>query len=118
MSTLPADYFARGRQPCPRLQKYLEQRDRLLAYRIRDSWMQGQKIVNLRQYLEDSQFIDTSRQYLTVNTPLKDLMFRHTRDTLRQYYRLGLLKRDIPERPVQDNAIAARGIGWRKLSSC
>lgn len=103
---MSADYFARGGQPCPRLQKYLEKRDRLLAYRIRDTWMQGQKIVNHRQYLEDSQFIDISRQYLTVNTPLKDLMFRHTRDTLRQYYRMGLLERDIPRRQVQDNAIA------------
>lgn len=103
---MSADYFARGGQPCPRLQKYLEKRDRLLAYRIRDSWMQGQKIVNHRQYLEDIEFLDTSRQYLTVNTPLKDLMFRHTCDTLRQYYRLGLLDRDIPRRQVQDNAIA------------
>ncbi len=41
----------------------------------------------------------------TVNTPLKDLMFRHTRDTLRQYYKRGLLERDIPTRVVQDNAI-------------
>ena len=40
-----------------------------------------------------------------MNTPLKDLIFRHTRDTLRQYYQRGLLKRDIPTRVVQDNAI-------------
>lgn len=33
-------------------------------------------------------------------------MFRHTRDTLRQYYRIGLLDRDIPTRQVCDNAIA------------
>ncbi|MBW4535297.1 MAG: hypothetical protein KME09_15280 [Pleurocapsa minor HA4230-MV1] len=39
-------------------------------------------------------------------TPLKDLMFRHTRDTLRQYYKLGILDRDIPRRIVSDNAIA------------
>ena len=32
-------------------------------------------------------------------------MFRHTRDTLRQYYRRGLLEHDIPTREVQDNAI-------------
>ncbi len=55
--------------------------------------------------MADEDFIDTSRQYLTVNTPLKDLMFRHTRDTLRQYYQRGLLERDIPTRVVQDNAI-------------
>ena len=103
---MSADYFARGGQPCPRLQKYLQKRDRLLYYRIQDIWMRGRKIVNHRQYLEDRQFIDNSRQYLTVNTPLKDLMFRHTRDTLRHYYRLGLLKRDIPQRQVQDSAIA------------
>lgn len=102
---MSADYFAGGGQPCTRLQKYLEKRDRLLYYRMQDIWMQGRKIVNHRQYLEDIQFIDTSRHYLTVNTPLKNLMFRHTRDTLRQYYKLGLLKRDIPQRHVQDNAI-------------
>jgi hypothetical protein len=33
-------------------------------------------------------------------------MFRHTRDTLRQYYRLGLLDRDIPQRDVRDDAIS------------
>lgn len=103
---MSADYFTRCGQPCSRLQKFLEKRDRLLYYRLQDTWMQGRKIVNHRQVLEDRQFIDTSRQYLTVNTPLKDLMFRHTRDTLRHYYRLGLLKRDIPRRQVQDNAIA------------
>lgn len=99
------NYFGRGGQPCPRLQTYLEKRNRLLAYQMRDVWMQDKKIVNHRQLLEDTQFIDTSRQYLTVNTPLKDLMFRHTRDTLRQYYRRGMLQQDIPTRLVQDNAI-------------
>lgn len=103
---MSADYFARGGQPCQRLQKFLEKRDRLLYYRMQDTWMQGRRIVNHRQYLDDNQFIASSRQYLTVNTPLKDLMFRHTRDTLRQYYQRGLLKRDIPRREVQDNAIA------------
>lgn len=68
--------------------------------------MQDKKIVNHHQVLEDTQFIDTSRQYLTINTPLKDLMFRHSRDTLRQYYRRGILKQDVPTRVVQDNAIA------------
>lgn len=33
-------------------------------------------------------------------------MFRHTCDTLRQYYRRGILQHDIPTRLVQDNAIA------------
>ena len=102
---MSTDYFARGGETCPRLQQYLIQSDRLLSYRLEDTWKQGQKIVNHRQVLEDDQFITLSRQYLTVNTPLKDLMFRHTRDTLRQYYRRGLLEHDIPTREVQDNAI-------------
>ncbi len=102
---MSSDYFARGGQPCPRFQDYLEKRDRLLAYRIRDTWTRNQRIVNHRQYLADESFIEASRQYLTVNTPLKDLMFRHTRDTLRQYYRLGLLSRDVPQREVWDEAI-------------
>ncbi|MFB2879476.1 helicase-related protein [Floridanema aerugineum] len=102
---MSTDYFQRGGQPCSRLQGYLEKSDRLIAYRIRDIWQKGQKLVNLKQYLADDSFITTSRQYLTVNTPLKDIMFRHTRDTLRQYYQRGLLDRDIPRREVQDNAI-------------
>ncbi|WP_088889962.1 SNF2-related protein [Leptolyngbya ohadii] len=102
---MATDYFDRGGQPCPRLQQHLSKQDRLLAYRLQDIWKQGQKIVNARQLLEDEAFITASRQYLTTNTPLKDLMFRHTRDTLRQYYRRGLLERDIPVRQVQDNAI-------------
>jgi hypothetical protein len=44
-------------------------------------------------------------QFLSTNTPLKDMMFRHTRDTLREYYRLGLLDKDVPRREVCDNAI-------------
>lgn len=102
---MSADYFKRGGQPCSRLQGYLERTNRLLAYRIRDIWQRGDKLVNPKQYLADDAFISTSRQYLTVNTPLKDLMFRHTRDTLRQYYQRGLLNRDVPRREVQDNAI-------------
>ncbi|NET09059.1 MAG: DEAD/DEAH box helicase, partial [Symploca sp. SIO2B6] len=35
-----------------------------------------------------------------------DMMFRHTRNTLREYYRLGLLDRDVPTREVEDQAIA------------
>jgi len=72
---------------------------------MQDTWQRGKKISNHKQLLADEDFIATSRQYLTVNTPLKDLMFRHTRDTLRQYYKRGLLENDIPTRVVQDNAI-------------
>lgn len=102
---MATDYFAHGGQPCPRLQQHLEKQNRLLTYRLQDTWKRGQRIVNPRQLLEDEPFMTASRQYLTVNTPLKDKMFRHTRDTLRQYYRRGLLERDIPVREVQDNAI-------------
>lgn len=102
---MSTDYFTHGGQPCPRLQQHLEQKDRLLTYRLQDTWRTGQKIVNSKLLLEDEAFITTSRQYLTTNTPLKDRMFRHTRDTLRQYYRRGLLDQDIPLREVQDNAI-------------
>ncbi|MHC5730829.1 MAG: helicase, partial [Nostoc sp.] len=95
----------RGGQPCSRLEQFLTKSDRILAYKMQDTWQRGKKISNHKQLLADEDFIDTSRQYLTVNTPLKDLMFRHTRDTLRQYYQRGLLERDIPTRVVQDNAI-------------
>ena len=103
---MSVDYFKRGGKSCDRLQQYLEKRDRFITYKLQNVWKEGQKIVNHKQYLADEPFITTSRQYLTVNTPLKDLMFRHTRDTLRQYYRLGLLDRDIPQRDVWDNAIS------------
>ncbi|WP_017721103.1 DEAD/DEAH box helicase [Kamptonema formosum] len=102
------DYFNRGGSPCPRLQKYQEKTDRLLAYRMRDIWMRGQKIANSRHdlhHLEDTPFLSASRQYLTANTPLKDLMFRHTRHTLREYRRRGILDSDIPIREVRDSAI-------------
>lgn len=103
---MSSDYFAYGGKPCPRLQGYLEKANRMLAYRVKDTWTRNQRIISHRHYLEDDEFISTSRQYLTINTPLKDLMFRHTRDTLREYYRLGLLDRDIPRRQVHDEAIA------------
>jgi len=102
---MSTDYFQRGGQPCSRLEQFLRKCDRILAYKMQDTWQRGKKISNHKQLLADEEFITTSRQYLTVNTPLKDLMFRHTRDTLRQYYRRGLLERDIPTRVVQDNAI-------------
>ncbi|MEG4863544.1 MULTISPECIES: helicase-related protein [unclassified Microcoleus] len=97
-------YFQQGGSPCLRLQEYLQKGDKLLYYKLRDVWEKNQRI-NLKQVIEDQDFLATSRQYLTVNTPLKDLMFRHTRDTLRQYYQRGLLDRDIPRRAVRDNAI-------------
>lgn len=100
------DYFQRGGKPCGLLDTYLQQQDKILAYKLRDTWQQGRKISNHKQLLADDNFINTSRQYLTKNTPLKDLMFRHTRDTLRQYYQRGMLDKDIPMRIVQDNAIA------------
>ncbi|MBD2166411.1 DEAD/DEAH box helicase family protein [Calothrix membranacea FACHB-236] len=102
---MSSDYFQKGGQPCSRLEQFLSKSDRILAYKMQDTWQRGKKISNHKQLLADEEFMTTSRQYLTVNTPLKDLMFRHTRDTLRQYYRRGLLERDIPTRVVQDNAI-------------
>lgn len=107
---MSVDYFKRGGKPCPRLHKHLQKRDRLLYYRLQDTWQGGKKVGNPRQTLADKQFIDASRQYLTLNTPIKDLMFRHTRDTLRQYYKLGLLKNDVPQRQVRDNAIALEAV--------
>lgn len=102
---MSSDYFQRGGEPSSRLEQFLTKSDRILAYKMQDTWQRGKKISNHKQLLADEDFIDTSRQYLTVNTPLKDLMFRHTRDTLRQYYKRGLLEKDIPTRVVQDNAI-------------
>ncbi|MEG4305288.1 SNF2-related protein [Microcoleus sp. D3_18a_C4] len=104
LQQMSVDYFQQGGSPCARLQEYLQKGDRLLYYKLRDVWEKNQR-VNPKQVAEDTDFIAASRQYLTVNTPLKDLMFRHTRDTLRQYYQRGLLDRDIPHRAVRDNAI-------------
>ncbi len=103
--TMSADYFARGGQPSPRLQKHLHQQDRMLASKVEDLWRGRIKIINERPYLQDEAFIAASLQFLSTNTPLKDMMFRHTRDTLREYYRLGLLDKDVPRREVCDNAI-------------
>ncbi len=102
---MSTDYFIYGGQPCSKLQQRLENSNRVLTYRLNDTWKQGIKIVNPRQLLENEEFINASKQYLTVNTPLKDLMFRHTRDTLRQYFRRGMLDKDVPVREVHDNAI-------------
>ncbi|MBD1871883.1 DEAD/DEAH box helicase family protein [Nodosilinea sp. FACHB-131] len=104
--TMSADYFARGGQPCPRLQQHLSQQDRMLASRVEDAWRGRLKItINDRLFLQDEAFLAASLQFLLTNTPLKDMMFRHTRDTLREYYRLGLLEKDVPRREVCDNAI-------------
>ncbi len=104
--TMSTDYFRRGGIECDRLGEHLIKTDRMMAYKLRDTWKQGKSIVNPKQLAKDTPFINASRQYLTVNTPLKDLMFRHTRDTLREYYRRGILAKDIPRRIVSDNAIA------------
>jgi hypothetical protein len=98
-------YFSNGGYPCSNLEQYLQNNHRLISYQLRDLWQRGQKIVNAKKLTKDKELIDLSRQYLTVNTPLKDLMFRHTRDTLKQYYQRGILDRDIPHRQVIDNAI-------------
>ena len=100
------DYFQFGGKPCPRFQAYLEKNNRVLAYQLQDTWNRGKPLVHGKKLLENADFMQLSRQYLTVNTPLKDLMFRHTRDTLREYYKRGMLTQDIPQRVVQDNAIA------------
>ncbi|WP_354635243.1 helicase-related protein [Planktothricoides raciborskii] len=100
------DYFQFGGKPCPRFQAYLEKNNRVLAYQLQDTWNRGKPLVHGKKLLENADFMQLSRQYLTVNTPLKDLMFRHTRDTLREYYKRGMLSQDIPQRVVQDNAIA------------
>jgi len=103
--TLSSDYFQQGYQPCPRLQAALNQQDRMLASRVEDVWRGRLKIISDRPYIDDQPFIAASRQFLATNTPLKDMMFRHTRDTLREYFRLGLLDKDVPQREVRDNAI-------------
>lgn len=102
---MAVDYLKQGGSPCPQFQQYLETKHRFLAYELEDVWQKGIKLINPKHYLDNPNFINTSKHYLTVNTPLKDLMFRHTRDTLRQYYRRGILDQDIAQRLVQDNAI-------------
>jgi hypothetical protein len=103
--SLSVDYFHQGGQSCTVFEEYLRQNNRLLLYSLKDIWEKGKSIVNSKQLCQNQEFIDTSKQFLTLNTPLKDLMFRHTRDTLREYYRRGILKYPIPNRLVFDNAI-------------
>ncbi|MFM7601624.1 MAG: SNF2-related protein, partial [Pseudanabaena sp.] len=102
---MSVDYFATGGQPCPKIQRALESSDRLLACQIEDVWQSGQKITSPQKYLANDHFIKASKQFLGANTPIKDLMFRHTRDTLREYYKRGFLDQDVPVREVFDNAI-------------
>jgi ERCC4-related helicase len=103
--SMSVDYLKQGGQPSSRLQTLLAKQNRLLASRVEDVWTGQIPLLNSQQSLKDPDFLAASRQYLTLNTPLKDLMFRHTRDTLRQYYRLGLLASDVPRRIVCDNTI-------------
>ncbi|MCA6573114.1 MAG: DEAD/DEAH box helicase family protein [Pseudanabaena sp. M57BS1SP1A06MG] len=103
--TMSVDYFATGGQPCPKVRRSLESSDRLLACQIEDVWQSGQKITSPQKYLANDHFIKASKQFLGANTPIKDLMFRHTRDTLREYYKRGFLDKDVPVREVFDNAI-------------
>ena len=102
---MSSDYLKHGGQPCPRLQARIQEQDRLLACTLDDVWSGESPLLQARHYLEDEAFVTASRQYLSTNTPLKDLMFRHTRDTLRDYYRAGLLDQDIATRLVIDHAI-------------
>jgi len=104
--TLSVDYFNLGGQVCDRYLEYLTKTNRLLLYRLKDIWQKGDKIFNPQALINDHAFIEASKQFLTINTPLKDLMFRHTRETLREYYRRGIIKTPIPQREVFDNAIA------------
>jgi hypothetical protein len=97
------------------LGEHLVNGDRLMAYKLRDTWKQGKSIVNPKQLAQDKAFINASRQYLTVNTPLKDLMFRHTRDTLRQYYQLSIL--DTPPLRLGLEEIVVHGCP-SQLASC
>ncbi|MTF40390.1 SNF2-related protein [Cyanobacterium aponinum] len=113
--SLAVDYFQQGGKPCAIFEQYLQQNNRLLLYSLKDTWERGRAIVNPRKVCQNQEFIDTSKQFLTVNTPLKDLMFRHTRETLREYYRRGILDKPIPNRIVFDNAIALNPINEIRL---
>lgn len=108
--SLAVDYFQQGGKACAIFEQYLQQKNRLLLYSLKDTWERGRSIVNPRKVCQNQEFIDTSKQFLTINTPLKDLMFRHTRETLREYYRRGILKYPIPNRLVFDNLIVLNPI--------
>ncbi|MFM7602576.1 MAG: hypothetical protein ACKO7R_15480 [Pseudanabaena sp.] len=49
--TLSVDYFATGGQPCPKIQRALENSDRFLACQIEDVWQSGQRIISPQKYL-------------------------------------------------------------------
>jgi SNF2 family DNA or RNA helicase len=102
---MTTDYFQKGGELCPLLEQHFSNGNRLMFYRLTDTWKQGREMANTKQLCQDRPFIEASRQFLTVHTPLKDLMFRHTRDTLREYYKRGILDKDIPRRLVFDQAI-------------
>ncbi len=112
---MTADYFQHGGESCPRFRAHLNKGDRLLASRLDDFWSGKYPTINLRQYLTDRNFLDRSKEYLSIHTPLKEKMFRHTRHTLREYYKRGLLDRDVPQRNVQDQAIALEPIREAEL---
>jgi SNF2 family DNA or RNA helicase len=103
---MSTDYFNHGGKICPIFQQHLSQKERLLYYRLLDLWQKGKNITNSKQLTQETDLIEHSRQFLTLHTPLKDLMFRHTRDTLREYYQKGIINSPIPVRKVFDNAIA------------
>lgn len=103
---MSTDYFNNGGNICPIFQQHLSKKERLLYYRLLDFWQNGKTISNSKKLIQEINFIEHSRQFLTLHTPLKDLMFRHTRDTLREYYQKGILTQDIPKRKVFDNTIA------------
>jgi len=113
--TMSQDYFRHGGQPCPLLQAQLHQQDRMLACKVEDVWNGRMRVIGDCQLLQNDAFLDASRQFLATNTPLKDMMFRHTRDTLRVYFRLGLLASDVPTRQVYDNAITLEPIREAEL---
>jgi hypothetical protein len=48
---MSTNYFQHGGQPCPRLEHILTKSDRLLAYKMQDTWQRGQKISNYKQLL-------------------------------------------------------------------
>lgn len=46
---LSVNYFTQGGQPCPVLEQYFSEKDRLLSYRLKDIWQMGQPIVNKKK---------------------------------------------------------------------
>nr|WP_198648754.1 hypothetical protein [Cyanothece sp. BG0011] len=71
---MSTNYFQHGGQLCPLLEQQYSQQDRLLFYRLKDIWQSGMAMVNHKQLCQDDNFVQASRQFLTLNTPLKHLM--------------------------------------------